>query len=64
MNTTNKTFDELYLEYLELKKAKEKAEEVVIRNTIKATVKAKEDKTKAYVKQLEEYNKRLDLINY
>lgn len=60
----NKSFEELYMEYLELKKAKEKAEELVIRNQIREAKRKKEEASKEIVSECNKMIERLNYINY
>ena len=58
----NKSYIELYKEYLELLEAKEKAEELVIRNTIREAKRKKEEASKEIINECERMKRELNLL--
>ena len=58
----NKSYIELYKEYLELLEAKEKAEEVVIRNQIREAKRRKEEASKEIINECERMKRELNLL--
>lgn len=58
----NQSYTELYKEYLELLEAKEKAEEVVIRNQIREAKRRKEEASKEIINECERMKKELNLL--
>lgn len=58
----NKSYAELYKEYLELLEAKEKAEEVVIRNQIREAKRRKEEASKEIINECERMKRELNLL--
>ena len=58
----NKSYIELYKEYLELLEAKEKAEEVVIRNQIREAKRRKEEASKEFINECERLKRELNLL--
>lgn len=58
----SKEYIELYKEYLELLEAKEKAEEVVIRNQIREAKRRKEEASKEFLNECERLKKELNLL--
>lgn len=60
----SKSFEELYKEYLELKEAKEKAEEVVIRNQIRESNRKRLEASNMLVNECKEIENKLNRIVY
>ena len=58
----SKEYIELYKEYLELLEAKEKAEEVVIRNQIREAKRKKEEASKEIINECERMKRELNLL--
>ena len=58
----SKEYVELYKEYLELLEAKEKAEELVIRNTIREAKRKKEEASKEIINECERMKRELNLL--
>lgn len=58
----SKEYIELYREYLELLEAKEKAEEVVIRNQIREAKRRKEEASKEFLNECERLKKEINLL--
>lgn len=58
----NKSYIELYKEYLELLEAKEKAEEVVIRNQIREAKRKKEEASKEIINECKRMERELNLL--
>lgn len=58
----SKEYVELYKEYLELLEAKEKAEEVVIRNQIREAKRRKEEASKEIINECERMKRELNLL--
>lgn len=58
----SKEYVELYKEYLELLEAKEKAEEVVIRNQIREAKRKKEEASKEIINECERMKRELNLL--
>ena len=59
---SDKSYIELYKEYLELLEAKEKAEELVIRNTIREAKRKKEEASKEIINECERMKRELNLL--
>ena len=58
----SKEYVELYKEYLELLEAKEKAEELVIRNNIKEAKRKKEEASKEIINECKRMERELNLL--
>ena len=58
----SKEYVELYKEYLELLEAKEKAEEVVIRNQIREAKRKKEEASKEIINECKRMERELNLL--
>lgn len=58
----SKEYVELYKEYLELLEAKEKAEEVVIRNNIREAKRKKEEASKEIINECKRMERELNLL--
>ena len=58
----SKEYIELYKEYLELLEAKEKAEEVVVRNQIRGAKRKKEEATKEIINECKRMERELNLL--
>lgn len=58
----SKEYVELYKEYLELLEAKEKAEEVVIRNQIREAKRRKEEASKEIINECKRMERELNLL--
>ena len=58
----SKEYIELYKEYLELLEAKEKAEEVVIRNQIREAKRKKEEASKEIINECKRMERELNLL--
>lgn len=58
----SKEYIELYKEYLELLEAKEKAEEVVIRNQIREAKRRKEEASKEIINECKRMERELNLL--
>lgn len=58
----NKSYIELYKEYLELLEAKEKAEEVVVRNQIREAKRKKEEASKEIINECKRMERELNLL--
>lgn len=58
----SKEYIELYREYLELLEAKEKAEEVVIRNQIREAKRKKEEASKEIINECKRMERELNLL--
>lgn len=58
----SKEYIELYKEYLELLEAKEKAEEVVLRNQIREAKRRKEEASKEIINECERMKRELNLL--
>ena len=59
---SDKSYIELYKEYLELLEAKEKAEELVIRNTIREAKRKKEEASKEIINECKRMERELNLL--
>lgn len=59
---SDKSYIELYKEYLELLEAKEKAEEVVIRNQIREAKRKKEEASKEIINECKRMERELNLL--
>lgn len=59
---SDKSYIELYKEYLELLEAKEKAEEVVIRNQIREAKRRKEEASKEIINECKRMERELNLL--
>ena len=58
----SKEYIELYKEYLELLEAKEKAEEVVVRNQIRGAKRKKEEASKEIINECKRMERELNLL--
>lgn len=58
----SKEYVELYKEYLELLEAKEKAEELVIRNNIREAKRKKEEVSKEIINECKRMERELNLL--
>jgi len=58
----SKEYVELYKEYLELLEAKEKAEEVVVRNQIREAKRKKEEASKEIINECKRMERELNLL--
>ena len=58
----SKEYIELYKEYLELLEAKEKAEEVVLRNQIREAKRKKEEASKEIINECKRMERELNLL--
>ena len=58
----SKEYIELYKEYLELLEARDKAEEVVIRNQIREAKRRKEEASKEFLNECERLKKEINLL--
>lgn len=58
----SKEYVELYKEYLELLEAKEKAEELVIRNNIREAKRKKEEASKEIINECKRMERELNLL--
>ena len=59
---SDKSYIELYKEYLELLEAKEKAEEIVIRNNIREAKRKKEEASKEIINECKRMERELNLL--
>lgn len=59
---SDKSYIELYKEYLELLEAKEKAEEIVIRNNIREVKRKKEEASKEIINECKRMERELNLL--
>ena len=59
-----KSYEEVYMEYLELVKAKEEAEETVIRNMIREVKNKREEESDKIIEECKRMEMKLDLMQF